>query len=226
MPLTLNKMMLNGDGESLLDIIEDNYIPEPNSGCWLWLGWLDPDGYGRFRFRGHGIRAHRVSYEIFKEPIQGDLLVCHQCDVPCCINPEHLFLGTQKENIVDRDKKKRMACGERQGASILTEEAVRQIASSTESQLVLATRYGVATSTIGSIQCGNNWKHLTLIDWVRQPPPTGIHNGNSRLSESDVITIRHRITQGISHRDIANEFGVCPSTISGINTGRIWSHLC
>ena len=79
--------------------------PEPNSGCWLWNGAVDKRGYGRL---GRTL-AHRISYEIaYGRPGRG-LYVCHTCDVPGCVRPDHLFLGTQSDNIRDAATKGRIA---------------------------------------------------------------------------------------------------------------------
>lgn len=76
-------------------------IPEPNSGCWLWLKTLDKMGYGKMgTAMGKVVAAHRLSFEAFKyDP--GKLSVLHHCDMPSCVNPEHLFTGTQRDNIQD-----------------------------------------------------------------------------------------------------------------------------
>jgi hypothetical protein len=83
-----------------------NYIPEPNSGCWLWLGSAYPDHPGKplrpkMFFGDRRVYAHRFSYERFKGPIPAGLQVCHRCNTPMCVNPEHLYAGTAKENIGD-----------------------------------------------------------------------------------------------------------------------------
>ena len=88
----------------------DKYIPEPNSGCWLWMGAISNTGYGNLGKGGRGggaIWAHRLSYEIHKGPIPEGKFVCHKCDVSSCVNPDHLFLGDNSENMRDCYKKKR-----------------------------------------------------------------------------------------------------------------------
>lgn len=94
--------------------IEDRFFerisPEPNSGCWLWLGQCDSKGYGRISLGGrHGgnTGAHRLSLKIAGVDVPDDMLVCHHCDVPSCVNPDHLFIGTQHDNLVDMVSKGR-----------------------------------------------------------------------------------------------------------------------
>lgn len=83
----------------ILERFQDKYIPDPNSGCWLWTAYCDPKGYGRFRLRGRIVGAHRASYEIFVGPIPDGLYIDHLCRVRSCVNPAHMELVTNQENI-------------------------------------------------------------------------------------------------------------------------------
>lgn len=79
----------------------------PFSTCWYWMGQVDRDGYGKVRFNGKYPTAHRASYEMHIGPISPGLCVCHSCDEPSCVNPDHLWLGTVADNARDREAKGR-----------------------------------------------------------------------------------------------------------------------
>jgi hypothetical protein len=143
---------------------EEKYIPEPNSGCWLWTAHTIRDGYGRIyvdRSR-RLVLAHRFSWELHKGTLDGGKHVLHRCDTPCCVNPDHLFLGTHAENMQDAVKKgrKNMPKGEGHHNCKLSETEVLEIRNSSERNVDLAVRFGVTPGMIGHIKCGRAWKHL------------------------------------------------------------------
>ena len=136
-----------------LDHFMARVAPEPNTGCSLWMGRTDRDGYGKITRAGRTLRAHRVAYELFISPIPKGVHVLHHCDTPPCVNPDHLWLGTNADNIRDRDQKGRAAkqAGEQNGKARLTDKDARAIRSryaAGETQRPLAREYGVHNTTL------------------------------------------------------------------------------
>jgi len=84
-----------------------SYVSNTNSGCWRWCGGTFGNGYGQFRWGHRKVKAHRVSYSLFYGPIPDGKIICHHCDNKLCVNPNHLFLGTHKDNTEDREMKGR-----------------------------------------------------------------------------------------------------------------------
>jgi hypothetical protein len=130
--------------------------------CWEWAGSRLSGGYGGIRVGGKTTRALRLSWEIHNGPIPDGLFVLHHCDNPPCVKPEHLFLGDDRTNAIDRNQKGRqwITHGTRNGQARLTESQVGEIRGSTDSERVLASRYGVHHSTIHRIRSGRSWRAL------------------------------------------------------------------
>lgn len=142
-------------------------IPADN-GCWWWLGPVDRKGYGSLFWRRPGMpgqtRAHRVAFIVYHgEP--GSLHVCHTCDNPGCVNPEHLFLGTAADNMADKVAKGRQAKGVDIASNKLTEDQIREIRriyvrGGLLTQGDLASRYGVGQQHISDIVNSKRWSYI------------------------------------------------------------------
>lgn len=138
---------------------------EQSNGCYEWQAALNENGYGEFRVDGGRKKAHRVAYTIFKGEIPEGLLVCHSCDNKKCVNPAHLWLGTDKDNAVDRNTKNRQNKGSLVNHAKLTEEDVISIKirlKSGQTQRSLAREYGVHHLTIHWIKQGKTWTHVKV----------------------------------------------------------------
>lgn len=141
--------------------LEHYSYPEPTTGCLLWIGFVSSTGYGKLSIRRDGRvaprLAHRVAYELTKGPIPEGLCVCHKCDTPPCINPDHLFLGSHQDNNQDMARKGRAR------AACLTEDDVRGIIAALargERHAQIAARYGVSATSIDRIATRRTWRRL------------------------------------------------------------------
>lgn len=144
--------------------IGDNFVPVPESGCWLWLGKWDRKNYGVHRTRsGAWFGVHRL----FFAAIHGDLLthefICHKCDVPACVNPDHLFKAFHKENMADMARKKRArdASGEKNSRALLTRDQVLAIFTDRRPATEIAPDYGVSARAVRDIKTRGTWKDVT-----------------------------------------------------------------
>ncbi len=141
------------------------YMPEPMSGCWIWIGSVKPAGYGQFTWNGRQGYAHRFSWELHNGAIPCGLYVLHICDNRPCVNPEHLFLGTHTDNMRDAAEKGRnkypVYYGEESPRALLTEQQVLKIFVDGRTRVKIAQEYGVDRTTISAIKRGKNWGWLT-----------------------------------------------------------------
>jgi len=139
-----------------------------NDECWNWTAVLNSDGYGHVKISGHHHGAHRVSWELAHGKIPKRMCVCHRCDNPSCVNPNHLFLATHAENMRDMAEKGRAGSnggspGEKNWSSVLTESDVREIRRMLNDgikQREIGEKFGVSRSTISAIYCGVLWRHV------------------------------------------------------------------
>ena len=132
--------------------------------CWLWQGSSDRGGYGRFKLKRKMRKAHRVAWELTYGPIPAGMCVLHRCDVPACVYPAHLWIGTVAENNADCRIKGRAAINFGKGNAKLTESQVREIKSLLATRTIkeISKLYGRGYSTIGHISSGENWSHVSI----------------------------------------------------------------
>lgn len=128
--------------------------------CWIWIGAKFPSGYGEISVNNRSIRAHRFSYQIHYGPIPDGKIICHRCDNPACVNPDHLFLGTNKDNTQDMIRKKRGLVGEKNPCAKLTLEQVIEIRETNLPQRKIASKYGISQTMVGKIKRGTKWNTL------------------------------------------------------------------
>lgn len=143
-------------------------IVRGQSGCWIWYRGTSNIGYGVFVLGGKQMAAHRASHLLFKGPIPEGMKVLHKCDVRNCVNPDHLFLGSQKDNVQDMIAKGRRhkngASGTLNASAKLTEADVleiRRLRSDGWLYKDIATLFGISTQNAHRIGTGQMWKHIT-----------------------------------------------------------------
>jgi len=158
------------DGPITLDVFLRFLEYEPNSGCWLWSRTVSADGYGNIGAtdpvcgRRVNKKAHRVSWELHKGAVPAGLLVLHRCDTPPCCNPDHLWLGTDLDNALDKIAKGRagVLMGEHSNLARLNADQVREIRAmaAISSLRELAAAFGVGVENVRAIVKRQSWKHL------------------------------------------------------------------
>jgi len=197
-------------------------ILDENS-CWEWKAGLDSKGYGSFGINYKSIRAPRVAYMILygKYSIPEGMSVCHACDNRKCVNPSHLFIGSNYDNVQDRHTKGRdgSAKGQNHGRSKLTNENVYYIRESFSNGLKtrkeLCDMFSMSIGMIKNIINGNYWKSVggTITKGSR----------SKKLVESQVIEIKKLLLDGkLMKKDIAERYNVTPSCINSIDKNVSW----
>ena len=181
------------------------------AGCWEWPGTPRGGGYPCTRVRGVTVYLARYSYELFRGPIPDGLHVLHTCDNPPCVNPEHLFLGTHQENVIDMNRKGR-------GPAKFGPEQIKEVverANNGESRKSLAREYGVCRKTIKKILTGKCW------NWVETEERPGPGICFQILTEMKVREIKSLLGV-MPYTQIALKFGVSRRCIYDIRNGKTW----
>ena len=210
--------------------------------CWEWTAAKGSNKrvYGTFSIKSSKyhktFRDHRFAWEFYNGPIPDGLLVCHKCDNPACCNPEHLFLGTEQDNMTDKINKNRQIIvrGSDVGTSKLTEIDIDEILSGISSgkyQKVsqICNMYNVEDHAIQRILKGERWSHYIFQKYTKsqlQQIRAKIHKDtSSKLDETKVTQIKSMLRQNSSINLIAQQFNVTTQTIYDIRKGKFWSHV-
>lgn len=203
------------------------YIINHRTGCWECTS----HDYGTNKYPRIFINNKRclISRLVLQEKLKRELLphpkenAMHICDNPKCINPEHLKVGSHKDNMNDRDNKGRCKKGEENGVSKLKNEDVTQIkkllTDKKHTTMEIANIFDIGDATVSNINTGTTWKHIV----VKGFKPT---NGGKakKLTEDDVVNIKRMIKSSeYTYTQIANMYSVSNSTITGIKNGRTWA---
>jgi len=208
-----------------------------HTGCIEWIGSIANDGYGQAWQGDFWWRAHRLAYTVYKGEIPEGKIICHHCDNPRCINPEHLYVGTQKTNAEDRVKRGRsnIKTGEEAGAAKLTEAQAIEIIrrrKSGEKEKDIAKDYNISHWTVGDIYRGKKcWRDIDRdsiqpYKEVRKDKAGRICNMTTKLTEDQVKEIKRLIlSKKYSQNAIARRFNVSKKTIANIRTEKQWSHI-
>lgn len=210
-------------GLSLSERLERNSRLNTETGCIEWCGHRNHDGYGKLQFKSKLHSAHRIAWEVAYGAIPGGICVLHKCDVRHCINPDHLFLGTQVDNIADMCAKGRQAKAESAGGTKLNAKKVLAILRDERLDKEIALDYKISLSVVAQIKTGRTWKDVTGVSRHEiYRKVRGAKNHRAKLNEDAIRAIRSDIR---THVAVAADYGVCESLISSIRKRKSWRHV-
>jgi hypothetical protein len=199
--------------------------------CWLWLGAHQMDsGHGVFRLRGTNMPAGKAALILSDVEVTAGLNICHHCDNPPCIRPDHLFQGTDKENAQDMAQKGRSSWGEKHYRAKLTNADARSIIQEYAAGALakdLAAKYRVSPSAVGALLTGRQWKQLTGGASVSHGRGRGERAHAAKLTEAVVLEIRQKYATGKlgNLSQVARDLGVQRHAIYALLSGKTWAHI-
>lgn len=196
--------------------------------CWLWTAGTYGNGYGSCSVNGRSLRSHRYSYSLAFGTIPKGLVVCHHCDVPLCVRPSHLFLGTRKTNSDDRDAKNRTAHGDAHWNHKLTDAKVADITgryAAGTTLAKLASIHGVSETTISRAVRGKQWKRAGVVATEKRNTARGESHARAKVTEYNVKQLRTLAASGVKIAVLSQQFGVTYSTVRKIVHRMLWSHV-
>lgn len=182
------------------------------SGCWEWQG---PRSHRGYALMGDSFRVTRVMYTIENGPIPKGLFICHHCDNPPCVNPEHLFAGTPLENTRDMLNKNRRHKHEPfETATVITEKVFN----------ILKEEYENTSISLSKLAKKHGTHHVSILT-VFKKHGVRIKLRGKKIGESEVLEIRKLCSEGVSRRNVAEKFGLHRIAVSAIYTGKRWGHF-
>jgi len=149
--------------KNIIERFEEKFMAVPESGCYLWMAGTKSNGYGQFTMNGKEERAHRAAYMLYIGEIPDGKQVLHKCDVPLCVNPDHLFIGSVQDNMTDKVSKNRQQKGLNHGCCTVnsgTVLGIKEALTNGDMQKHIAIKYGVSNSMVSEIKHGKRYTEV------------------------------------------------------------------
>ena len=211
--------------QDMLEIIE-KIIPNTN-GCKIWPMGINSSGYGHFSIKNKSYNVSRMLYQTTHPGNYKGFVIRHKCDVRSCCNIDHLEIGTQKDNMQDASKRRRLRFGADNNLTFLTEEKVIQMRElyPKMSTVELSKKYGTSPGNIRNAIIGKTWKHLPGYKiLIKKNRALGEKMGRSKLTETQVLEIRSKYPEK-TKAQLAREYCVGHAMICCIVNRKNWTHI-
>ena len=193
--------------------------PGNDQDCWEWCGTIEKEGYGVFSVNHKQLRVHRFSWEYYNGSIPNNLFVCHKCDNPPCVNPDHLFLGSLQDNEKDKVQKDRHVFGSKNGRAVLTEEVIIDIITGVLNKTYLSIadivdKYKVNPMMIRYIFRRKNWTRVTdTISDIDLKTCDELIFNLQKTKQSVINQIKNLSSRGFNGYQISKQLNISTNTI-------------